>query len=99
LKETAGRPQHRCNDAIKRIQRSRMGGRGRDSRDLGRREVVVFCGKGIETSGFIKWEDIFTLSGNTVFLDGFCSMELVCWLFVRNNNKNNKKQHRKNKVL
>jgi hypothetical protein len=55
-----------------------MGGRGRDSCDLECRQFVVFCGQGNETLDFVKWEDILTFSGNAGFLEGFCSMELVC---------------------
>jgi len=74
-----------------------MGRRGRDSCDLGQRQVVVFCGKGNETLGFIKWEDILKLSGNAGFLEEFCSMELVCWLFVPNKNNKNNNNNNNNK--
>jgi hypothetical protein len=80
------------NMQLKSIQISRMGGRGQDSRDLGQGQVVVSCRHSKESSDFIKSEDILTYSGNIGFLEGFRSVELVCWLFVPNsNNKNNHK--------
>lgn len=72
-------------------QRSRMGGCGLDSCDLGQGQVTVCCEHGNENSDFLQWEDYLTLSGNTDFLDGFCSVKIVCWLLVPNNNNNNNK--------